>query len=330
MGRRIGLRQPRRAGAACARRRDAGKLLDRAADVPGRLGHVARAPRCRSRWPTRPGASTWRARSPSSRTTCRWAPRPQEAGEHIRLLMLVNDVSLRNLIPAELAKGFGFFHGKPSTAFSPVAVTPDELGPAWRDGKVHLPLLASINGKPLGRPNAGIDMTFSFPAADRARRQDAPARRRQHHRLGHGLQQGRAAGRASRSSRAAPATPASPRCARWRRSWRASRGRRSWSSATACASRCWTRRPLDLRRHRPAGGAIHAMTPVPFSHERPQHEQQLRFHRRHGGEEHHLRRDRPRPLRLHGRRRPQQRHHRRRRRRHRRSTRRRRRRWPAR
>ena len=57
--------------------------------------------------------------------------------------MLVNDVSLRNLIPAELAKGFGFFHGKPSTAFSPVAVTPDELGPAWRDGKVHLPLLAS-------------------------------------------------------------------------------------------------------------------------------------------------------------------------------------------
>ena len=77
--------------------------------------------------------------------------------------MLVNDVSLRNLIPAELAKGFGFFHGKPSTAFSAVAVTPDELGPAWRSGKVHLPLLASINGKPLGRPSAGHDMTFSFP-----------------------------------------------------------------------------------------------------------------------------------------------------------------------
>jgi fumarylacetoacetate (FAA) hydrolase len=77
--------------------------------------------------------------------------------------MLVNDVSLRNLIPAELAKGFGFFHGKPSTAFSPVAVTPDELGSAWQSGKVHLPLLASINGKPLGRPNAGRDMTFSFP-----------------------------------------------------------------------------------------------------------------------------------------------------------------------
>ena len=77
--------------------------------------------------------------------------------------MLVNDVSLRNLIPAELGKGFGFFHGKPSTAFSPVAVTPDELGPAWADGKVHLPLLASINGRLLGRPNAGVDMTFAFP-----------------------------------------------------------------------------------------------------------------------------------------------------------------------
>src|SRR5262245_47065473 len=86
-----------------------------------------------------------------------------EAAEQIRLLMLVNDVSLRNLIPAELAKGFGFFHGKPSTAFSAVAVTPDELGGAWRDGKVHLPLLASVNGRPLGRPNAGVDMTFSFP-----------------------------------------------------------------------------------------------------------------------------------------------------------------------
>jgi fumarylacetoacetate (FAA) hydrolase len=86
----------------------------------------------------------------------------EEAGDRICLLMLANDVSLRNLIPAELAKGFGFFHGKPSTAFSPVAVTPDELGPAWRDGKVHLPLLAWVNGVPLGRPDAGRDMTFSF------------------------------------------------------------------------------------------------------------------------------------------------------------------------
>ncbi len=87
---------------------------------------------------------------------------PAAAHSHIRLVMLVNDVSLRGLIPAELAKGFGFFQSKPSSAFSPVAVTPDELGDAWRDGKLHLPLLSSLNGKPFGRPEAGVDMTFDF------------------------------------------------------------------------------------------------------------------------------------------------------------------------
>ncbi len=87
-----------------------------------------------------------------------------EAAQHVRLLMLVNDVSLRNLIPAELEKGFGFFHAKPASAFSPVAVTPDELGPYWRDGKVHLPLLVDLNGERFGSPNAGQDMTFSFGA----------------------------------------------------------------------------------------------------------------------------------------------------------------------
>ena len=81
----------------------------------------------------------------------------------IRLLMLVNDVSLRNLIPGELAKGFGFLQSKPASAFSPVAVTPDELGEAWRDGKLHLPLRVELNGKAFGCPNAGTDMTFSFP-----------------------------------------------------------------------------------------------------------------------------------------------------------------------
>ncbi|MDG3440450.1 fumarylacetoacetate hydrolase family protein [Nitrospirillum amazonense] len=80
----------------------------------------------------------------------------------IRLVMLVNDVSLRGLIPAELGKGFGFFQSKPSSAFAPVAVTPDALGDAWRDGKLHLDLLSFINGQPFGRPNAGIDMTFDF------------------------------------------------------------------------------------------------------------------------------------------------------------------------
>ena len=76
--------------------------------------------------------------------------------------MLVNDVSLRNLIPPELAKGFGFFQSKPSSAFSPVAVTPDELGDAWREGKLSLPLLVSINGEPFGKADAGKDMTFDF------------------------------------------------------------------------------------------------------------------------------------------------------------------------
>src|SRR5262245_7997529 len=81
---------------------------------------------------------------------------------HIKLLMLVNDVSLRNLIPAELAKGFGFFQAKPASSFSPVAVTPDELGAAWRDAKLHLPLRSQLNGKPFGQPNAGADMNFDF------------------------------------------------------------------------------------------------------------------------------------------------------------------------
>jgi fumarylacetoacetate (FAA) hydrolase len=82
--------------------------------------------------------------------------------DHIRLIMLVNDVSLRNLIPGELAKGFGFFQSKPSSAFSPVAVTPDELGDAWRGGKLHLPLLSFLNDAPFGKPDAGVDMTFHF------------------------------------------------------------------------------------------------------------------------------------------------------------------------
>jgi fumarylacetoacetate (FAA) hydrolase len=86
----------------------------------------------------------------------------EQAAQAIRLVMLVNDVSLRNLIPNELAKGFGFFNSKPASAFSPVAVTPDELGAAWRDNKVHLPLQVQINGQPFGKPNAGEDMTFSF------------------------------------------------------------------------------------------------------------------------------------------------------------------------
>jgi fumarylacetoacetate (FAA) hydrolase len=86
-----------------------------------------------------------------------------QAAEHIQLLMLVNDVSLRNLIPGELAKGFGFYQSKPSSSFSPVAVTPDELGESWKDGKVHRPLVSHINGALFGQPHAGTDMTFNFP-----------------------------------------------------------------------------------------------------------------------------------------------------------------------
>jgi fumarylacetoacetate (FAA) hydrolase len=86
-----------------------------------------------------------------------------EAAKRIRLVMLVNDVSLRNLIPDELAKGFGFFQSKPSSAFSPIAVTPDELGPHWDGGRLHRPLAVDYNGTPFGRANAGVDMTFDFP-----------------------------------------------------------------------------------------------------------------------------------------------------------------------
>lgn len=85
-----------------------------------------------------------------------------EALAYVRLVMLVNDVSLRNLIPGELGKGFGFVQSKPSSSFSPVAVTPDELGAAWEGGKLRLPLLSQINGTPFGHPDAGQDMTFDF------------------------------------------------------------------------------------------------------------------------------------------------------------------------
>ncbi len=88
---------------------------------------------------------------------------PDQAGSCIRLLALVNDVSLRNLIPRELAKGFGFFQSKPSSAFSPVAVTPDELGSAWDGRRVHLPLITHLNGTLFGNPDAGAEMTFDFP-----------------------------------------------------------------------------------------------------------------------------------------------------------------------
>jgi fumarylacetoacetate (FAA) hydrolase len=87
----------------------------------------------------------------------------EAAKQHIKLIALVNDVSLRNLIPAELAKQFGFYQSKPWTSFTPVAVTPDELGKAWDGAKLHLPLHSTLNGTKIGSPNAGVDMVFDFP-----------------------------------------------------------------------------------------------------------------------------------------------------------------------
>jgi len=87
---------------------------------------------------------------------------PAKAGAAIRLLTLVNDVSFRRLIPAELQKGFGFVNGKGANALAPVAVTPDELGSAWKDGRVHLELECEVNGQRLGHPNAGRDATFGL------------------------------------------------------------------------------------------------------------------------------------------------------------------------
>ncbi|WP_127557079.1 fumarylacetoacetate hydrolase family protein [Saccharospirillum alexandrii] len=88
---------------------------------------------------------------------------PEQAASHIKLVMLVNDVSLRGLIPGELAKGFGFFQAKPASSFSPICVTPDELGDAWKGGRLHRPLTVHLNGEKFGEPDAGPDMIFGFP-----------------------------------------------------------------------------------------------------------------------------------------------------------------------
>ena len=113
------------------------------------------------------------------------------ARRHIRLILLVNDVSLRNLIPGELAKGFGFFQSKPSSAFSPVAVTPEELGAAWDGGKVHLPLIDTSQRPAVRQAQRRHRHDLRLRPADRPRRPHPPARRRHHHRLRHRLQQRR-------------------------------------------------------------------------------------------------------------------------------------------
>ncbi len=163
----------------------------------------------------------------------------EQALDHIRLIGLVNDVSLRNLIPAELAKGFGFFQSKPASALSPVFVTPDELGERWRDGKLHGPLKVDLNGQPFGRADAGVDMTFDFGTliAHLAKTRNLGAGSI----IGSGTVSNRDSdgGPASRSTRAASAIAASPRCGRWRRSSRARPRRRSSVTAIRSASG-WT------------------------------------------------------------------------------------------
>ena len=131
------------------------------------------------------------------------ADRERGAGGRIRLVMLVNDVSLRGLIPDELAKSFGFFQSKPASAFSPVAVTPDELGEAWRDGKLHGQLRVDLNGAPFGRADAGQDMNFDFGTLIAHAAKTRALGRRHDRRLRHGLQprRGRRPGQAGRRGR---------------------------------------------------------------------------------------------------------------------------------
>ena len=193
-------------------------VLDRSAVYQGGSDDLLGPRDADRRSATKPGASTSRPRSRSSPTTCRWASTPTRARGHIKLLMLVNDWSLRNLIPGELAKGFGFYQSKPATAFSPVAVTPDELGEAW-NGRQGPPAAASAHSTAqlFGRPECGHRHDVRLRPADRARGEDAPPRRRHHRRLRHGLE-----------PRPQPrARAASPSGACSRRSSRAGRGRRS-------------------------------------------------------------------------------------------------------
>ncbi len=164
----------------------------------------------------------------------------ETAADHIKLVMLVNDVSLRGLIPGELAKGFGFFQAKPASSFSPVCVTPDELGDAWRDGRVHLPLTVHLNGDKFGEPEAGPDMIFGFPKLV------AHAARTRH------LGAGAVIGSGTVSNPDADGGPGKPvadggvgysclaEVRMSRRSSTATARRPSCASATGCASRCST------------------------------------------------------------------------------------------
>ena len=166
----------------------------------------------------------------------------EEAGNHIKLVMLVNDVTLRNLIPNELAKGFGFYQSKPSTAFSPVAVTPDELGTAWDGGKVSLPLVRPRPRQAFRPSQCRHRSDLRFPPVDRPCRTHTQARRGHHHRFGHRRQSQSGCRRVIVPGRTAHGGDFTRRQAQHSISQiRRSRAHRN--------VRC--RRGLDLRRHRP-------------------------------------------------------------------------------
>ncbi len=170
---------------------------------------------------------------------------PDRAGDHIRLLALVNDVSFRELIPAELAKGFGFLHGKGATAFSPVAVTPDELGDAWDGKEVRLPVTVHVNDRRLGAPDCGTDMQFDFPHLIAH-----AARTRHRARFGNDLEP------RSRDRTRLHRRDPRPRSAAERQSRDAiPQVRRSGENRNA-----GSRRPDDFRRHRAPGRRARAVT----------------------------------------------------------------------
>ncbi len=173
---------------------------------------------------------------------------PEAARKHIKLVTILNDVSLRNVIVTELGKGFGFFHGKPATAFAPVAVTPDELGDDWNGARLDRPLISTLNGKEFGHPNAATDLTFDFGQLIAHAARTRASRSGNDRRLGHRRQ---------------------PRCGRrlllHRRAPRARDDRERQAGDAVHELRrshphrdVRSRRQVDLRRHRPEGRALHA------------------------------------------------------------------------
>ncbi len=154
---------------------------------------------------------------------------PEQAAAHIQLVGLINDVSLRNLIPGRAGQGLRLPAVQAALRLSPVFVTPDELGDAWQDSKVHLPLLTHINGEWFGAPEAGVDMQFNFAQLIAHAAKTRPLSRRHDRRLRHGGQRGHLPGRILLRRAAHGGNPAR----------RQASPRPSWPSATWCASRCW-------------------------------------------------------------------------------------------